>query len=209
MFASGEDRDESIAEWTDRIRSVLAWKPFSIELHSIQSLRAAVRKIIEQATLREVVSGGYASVVLQHLVGATLECSLGREGVRHGTFSFMSASKGRIGHFFIDSLVIHVTASPGELIIERCRQDLADGHRPILVTLQRGLSVAEGLAANVGLSERIDMFEIEQFVALNLYEVAKFAAEGRKTAVTDLVSRYNEIVDEFETDPSLKIELRR
>jgi hypothetical protein len=69
--------------------------------------------------------------------------------------------------------------------------------------------VAEGLAANVGLGDRIDIFEIEQFVALNLYELGKFGAAGRKTAVTDLVDRYNEIVDEFETDPSLKIELKR
>jgi hypothetical protein len=77
------------------------------------------------------------------------------------------------------------------------------------VTLQRGLTVAEGLANNVGLGDRIDIFEIEQFVALNLYELAKFAAEGRRTAVTDLVNRYNDIVDEVETDPSLRIELRK
>jgi hypothetical protein len=65
------------------------------------------------------------------------------------------------------------------------------------------------LATNVGLGDRIDIFEIEQFVALNLYEIGKFAADGRKTAVDDMVKRYNEIVDEFETDPSLRIELRR
>ena len=46
-------------------------------------------------------------------------------------------------------------------------------------------------------------------MALNLYELAKFAAEGRRTAVTDLVNRYNDIVDEVETDPSLRIELRK
>jgi hypothetical protein len=79
----------------------------------------------------------------------------------------------------------------------------------MLVTLQRGLTVAEGLAGNVGLGDRIDIFEIEQFVALNLYEFGKFGAEGRKTAVMELVDRYNEIVEEFETDPSMKIELRR
>jgi len=69
--------------------------------------------------------------------------------------------------------------------------------------------VAEGLATNAGLGDRIDVFDIEQFVALNLYELGKFGADGRKTAVTEMVERYNEIVDEFETDPSLKIELRR
>ncbi|MBK9169293.1 MAG: DUF4928 family protein, partial [Bryobacterales bacterium] len=55
----------------------------------------------------------------------------------------------------------------------------------------------------------IDIFEVEQFVALNLYEWGKFGLDGRKTAVADLVERYNEVVDEFETDPSLRIELRR
>jgi hypothetical protein len=102
-----------------------------------------------------------------------------------------------------------VTTSPAEAVIEKCRDNLNDGYRPIIVTLQRGLTVAEGLAGNVGLSDRIDIFEIEQFLALNLYELGKFGADGRKTALTDLVARYNEIVEEFETDPSLKIELRR
>jgi hypothetical protein len=106
-------------------------------------------------------------------------------------------------------LAIHVTTSPGEAVIEKCRENLNDGYRPMLVTLQRGLTVAEGLAGNLGLPDRIDTFEIEQFVALNLYELGKFGADGRRTAVTDLVERYNEIVEEFETDPSLKIELRR
>ena len=54
-----------------------------------------------------------------------------------------------------------------------------------------------------------DFFEIEQFVALNLYELGRFGAEGRKVAVNDLVNRYNEVVDEIDTDPSLKIELKR
>lgn len=52
-------------------------------------------------------------------------------------------------------------------------------YRPVLVTLQDGLTVAE-LADNVGLGDRIDIFEIEQFVALNLYELGKFGADGRK-----------------------------
>jgi hypothetical protein len=74
--------------------------------------------------------------------------------------------------------------------------------------LQKGLQVAEGLAENRGLEDRIDVFEIEQFVALNIYELASFAADGRKTAVTDIVKRYNEIIEEVETDRSLCIELR-
>ena len=69
--------------------------------------------------------------------------------------------------------------------------------------------MAEELARNVGLDARIDIFDIEQFVALNLYELGKFAAAGRHTAITNVVDRYNEIINEFETDPSLKIKLGR
>lgn len=170
-----------------------------------------VRDVIGQAEERQKTAHGvyYAGAVLQHLVGAKLDCALGQEHLEHNSFSTADAPNERAGDFFLGDVAIHVTTSPGEAVIERCRENLNDGQRPILVTIQRGLNVAEGLATNVGLADRIDIFEIEQFIALNLYELAKFAAEGRKTAVTDLVNRYNAIVDEVETDPSLKIELRR
>ena len=53
------------------------------------------------------------------------------------------------------------------------------------------------------------MFEVEQFIALNLYELGKFGAEGRRIAVSDFVTRYNEIIEDVETDPSLEIEFKQ
>ncbi len=106
-------------------------------------------------------------------------------------------------------MAIHVTTSPGEAVIERCRDNINDGVRPVLVPGQRGLTVAEGLADNAGMGDRIDIFEIEQFIALNLYKLSKFVADGRRVAVSDLVNRYHEIIDDVETDPSLKIEVRQ
>lgn len=199
------------AFWIDRVHEFFAGKPFKIKLDASRSLRMVVRDVIAQAEERQKTTPGmyYAGAVLQHLVGAKLDCALGQGLLEHNSFSTADAPNERAGDFFLGDVAIHVTTSPGEAVIERCRENLNDGYRPILVTIQRGLGVAEGLATNVGLGDRIDIFEIEQFVALNLYELAKFAAEGRRTAVTDLVSRYNEIVEEFETDPSLKIELRR
>jgi hypothetical protein len=84
---------------------------------------------------------------------------------------------------------IHVTTSPGEVLITKCAENVDGGYRPVLVTLQRGVTVAEELAAKVeGLADRIDVFEIEQFVALNLYEWGKFAADARWTEVERLVN---------------------
>jgi hypothetical protein len=198
------------AFWVSRVQLFFSGKPFKIKLDASRSLRTVVRDVISQAEQRQKDTPGmnYAGAVLQHLVGAKLDCALGKGHLHHNSFSTADAPNERAGDFFLGDVAIHVTTSPGEAVIERCRENLNDGHRPILVTLQKGLSVAEGLANNVGLADRIDVFEIEQFVALNLYEIAKFAAEGRRIAVTDMVSRYNEIVEEFETDPSLKIELR-
>lgn len=199
------------AYWIDRVQEFFAGKPFKIKLDASRSLRTVVRDVIGQAEDRQKTAHGvyYAGAVLQHLVGAKLDCALGKGHFQHNSFSTADAPSERAGDFFVGDVAIHVTTSPGEAVIDRCKENLNDGHRPILVTIQRGLNVAEGLADNVGLSDRIDIFEIEQFIALNLYELGKFAADGRKIAVTDLVSRYNEIVDEFETDPSLKIDLRR
>ncbi len=199
------------AFWIERVNEFFAGKPFKIKLDAARGLKSVVRDVLTQAEERQESMPGmyYAGAVLQHLVGAKLDCALGKGRFEHNSFSSADAPGERAGDFFIGDVAIHVTTSPGEAVIEKCGENLNNGHRPILVTVQRGLTVAEGLANNIGLADRIDIFEIEQFIALNLYEIAKFAADGRKVAVADLVERYNEIVDEVETDPSLGIELKR
>lgn len=209
---SGEvDLDAVEAFWIARVHEFFSAKPFKIRLDASRSLRTLVRDMIVQAEERQRTAPGmqYAGAVLQHLVGAKLDCALGVGNFEHNSFSTSDAQLGRSGDFFIGDVAIHVTTAPGEAVIGRCRDNIDDGHRPIIVTTSRGLTVAEGLAENAGLGERIDVFEVEQFVALNLYELGKFAAEGRRMAVADVVTRYNEIVGTVETDPSLKIEFRR
>jgi hypothetical protein len=202
--------DEIERYWIARVHEFFAAKPFKIRLDASRSLRTVVRDVIAQAEERQKTTPGtqYAGAVLQHLVGAKLDCALGSGNFSHNSFSTSDAQSGRAGDFFIGDVAIHVTTAPGEAVIGRCRDNLNDGYRPVLVTMQRGLTVAEALADNAGIGDRVDVFEIEQFIALNLYELAKFAAEGRRVAIGDLVTRYNEIVDDFETDPSLKIEFR-
>jgi len=205
------DLDAIETFWIERVHEFFAGKPFKIRLDASRSLRNVVRDVLTQAEERQKTTLGtyYAGAVLQHLVGAKLDCALGQGHIEHNSFSTADAQSGRAGDFLIGDVAIHVTTSPGEAVIERCRENLNDGLRAVLVTTQRGLTVAEVLAENQGLAERIDAFEVEQFVALNLYELGKFAASGRHTAVSDLVERYNQIVDEIETDPSLRIEFRR
>ena len=196
--------------WIGRVQEFLAGEPFKLKLDSVRGLRAAVRDVVDQAQQRERSMPGmhYAGAVLQHLVGAKLDCALGKGHVNHNSFSTADAPTSRVGDFLVGDVAIHVTTSPTESVIGKCLRNLTEGHRPILVTLQRAVEAAQFLAANIKIAERIDVFEIEQFLAVNLYELGRFEAEGRRVAVRDFVDRYNEIVDEFETDPSLKIDFR-
>ena len=197
------------AYWVECVRDFFAGEPFRIKLDASRGLRHVVRDVLAQAVERQKESPGLncAGAVLHHLVGAKLDCALGAEKVDHRSFSTADAPGEHAGDFPIGDVAIHVTISPGESVIERCRDNLDAGRKPVLVTIRNGVAVAEGLAENAGLVERIDVFEIEQFVALNLYEWSEFEETERRGAVVRLVRRYNEIVEDVETDPSLKIEI--
>ena len=209
--AGAADLDAIEAFWIARVHEFFAAKPFKIRLDASRSLRTVVRDVLAQAEDRQKTAPGvyYAGAVMQHMVGAKLDCALGEGQFEHNSYSTSDQQSGREGDFFLGDVAIHVTPSPGEALIERCRDNLNDGVRPVLVTGQRGSVLADGPAENAGLADRIDVFEVEQFIALNLYELGKFAAEGRRVVVADFVARYNEIIEDVETDPSLKIEFHR
>lgn len=198
--------------WIERVRVFFAGKPFSIKLDGSKNLRTLLKDVMAQAEERQKSNPGmqYAGAVLQHIVGAKLDLALGEKDLfEHHSFSTSDEQTGRAGDFLIGDVAIHVTTSPGESLIVRCRDNLDDGYQPLIVTTQRGLTAAEVLAENTGLGERIDVFEAEQFIALNLYELGRFSANGRRVAVQDLVARYNKVIDLYETDPSLKIVTKR
>lgn len=210
------DIDELELFWVDRVRRFFAGRPFRLNLHPSRSLGSMVSDLLGQAAKRQAGSSGanYSGAVLQHLVGAKLECALGKGEPVHHEFEdnlprhSVSAADGptkRPGDFVIGDVAIHVTTAPSEGVIWKCDKNIRDGLRPVLVTIRRQRIVALRLADNLGLGNRFDVFDIEQFVSLNLYEMGRFTADGRKRAASDLIDRYNEIVDEVETDPSLKI----
>jgi hypothetical protein len=196
--------------WNEKTNIFFAPKPLKVKLDNSQSLRSLIKDLIQQAELRQKDSRGlyYVGAILHHLVGAKLDCALGIGHFSHNSFSTSDAQTGGNGDFFIGNVAIHVTTTPTESLISRCKGNLEKGQRPIIVTTKRGITLAEGLAENVNLANRIDIFEIEQFIALNLYQFAKFNEQGRAVAVSDLISRYNEVVLQFETDPSLVIDIQ-
>ncbi len=196
--------------WVSEAEAFFAAKPIKLEIDASKGLRAIIRSLMDQAIERQKAGQGvfHSGALLQHLVGAKLECALGPDKVKHHAFTTADAPSQRSGDFLIGNVAIHVTTAPGEAVIAKCAENLRAGLRPILVTVGRRLEAAESLAANVDLEERIDFFELEQFIALNLHEWGAFEERMRRPKVLDLVEKYNAIVEAVETDPSLRIEFK-
>ena len=201
------DLDDAERYWVERALAYFDALPFTFKLDPSRSLRASVRDLLAQAVerQREVKGTMYAGAVMQHLVGAKLDY-VTKGGLTHHGFSVADAPSNRSGDFLIGDVAIHVTTAPGEALIRKCQGNLASGLRPLIVTTEDGVGGAKALSKQSGVDDRLDIIEIEQFVATNVYEWSVFERDARPKAVREIIERYNRIVGETESDPSLRIE---
>ncbi|OHE17231.1 MAG: DUF4928 domain-containing protein [Syntrophobacterales bacterium GWC2_56_13] len=182
-------------------------KPFGLKVDPSKSIRSIVADLIEAAFSRQRECPGVmvAGAVMQHLVGAKIKTALPDVKVAHKGFSVADAPGGRKGDFLIGDTAIHVTTAPTEALIRKCCDNLAQSLRPLVITTQSGVGGAIALAKNANVAERIDILEIVQFVATNVYEWCAFQQIKRSVTVRQLMETYNRIIDQCETDPSLRI----
>ncbi|MCB0592577.1 MAG: DUF4928 family protein [Phaeodactylibacter sp.] len=206
-FKGFHDLDYVEKFWIEKVRDFFASQPLNINLDQAISIRATIQHLLDQAKERQQENpfSQYQGTVIQHLVGAKLEHLNGEGAIIHHSSSTSDSQRGRPGDFEVGDAVLHITTAPGEALIKKCEENLRKGVKPIIVTLENKVSVAQGLAENNRLADRIDVFEIGQFLATNIYEIGKFEFKGQKDAVEKLIIIYNEIIDKVETDPSLKI----
>ncbi len=181
--------------------------PFRLKIDPSKSLRSIVAELMAAAFSRQRECQGtmVAGAVMQHLVGAKLEIALPEAQIEHKGFSVADAPGGRKGDFLVGDTAIHVTTAPTEALIRKCCDNLNENLRPVIITTQSGAGGAGALAKNANVDDRVDILEIEQFVATNVYEWSKFEHTQRPVRVRDLVDAYNRIIEHAETDPSLKI----
>ena len=95
---------------------------------------------------------------------------------------------------------------PGALLIEKCKANLRGGCHPVIITIFERVHTALNLAEDAGLAGRVEVWDIQQFLSSNVYEHSLFDESKRNSTLSDIIGRYNKIVLEAETDPSLRIE---
>ncbi len=196
--------------WIDRVRDFFEGKPLVMKFDPSKSIRSIVHDLIDVAEKRQTQNRGgqVVGAVLQHLVGAKLSLVIPQEEMpqMHGAYVADAVSE-RGGDFSFGDVVIHVTSAPGEAVIRKCARNIDDGFHPIIITTCKRVSVAEGLAESAGIANRLEVWDIEQFLSMNLNEHGLFCQQGRRDMASRLVDAYNKIIDSCETDPSLKIEI--
>ncbi len=196
--------------WIERVKAYFASTPIMFRLDPALGLRSTFRSLMVQAEARQREAGGTMIVgtVMQHLVGAKLEAAMAIRGTtvnHHG--SNQNDVSGRGGDFDLGEAVIHVTTAPSTDLLRKCRANLGMGWRPIIVTTSKGVYAAEVLGETEGIEGRFDVLDFDQFMATNLHELGAFQTTATREAIIDIVDRYNRIVNEVETDPSLAIEI--
>jgi hypothetical protein len=193
----------------DRPHKFFLHQPFTIDFDQSKSVQSVFLELLEKAIERQRKAPGatYVGTVLQHLVGAKLATISEAIAVEHHGASSADVSTSRSGDFIINETVIHVTTSPSENLIRKCRDNLTAGLKPVIVTTSDGARGAENSARMQGIEDRIDIIEVTQFLATNVYERSGFAAADRRSAIETILSECNMIIQSVENNPSHMVQI--
>lgn len=179
-----------------------------LTLDPTRSLRGIFRELLRQAENRDSDHRGpYFNVVLTHLVAATLD-SMGPSDVAEPGSDPLSHTRASRAPFELGDTHFHVAGTPGTATFTACRESLGRGYRCVLITVPPWGALDTAIAQETGVDDQLDVVDFEHFVAVHLGLRSRFRAALLPAELRRLVTRYNEIVDREETDPSLKIRFR-
>jgi len=157
--------------------------------------------IVESAKQR---SGGVAE---QHLVGAKLERRFKSITVPNYPAHAGDVQTAREGDFIIAKSVYHVTAAPSPSVIRKCAVNIEGGLHPVLLIPSEQENKAQVLAQIEGIDQELTIISIEDFVSINIIQLATEENKDFFSVLKEIVQIYNRRLAEVETDLSLKIQL--
>ena len=173
-----------------------------LDIDRRQAPKTWVRMIVESAKQRS------AGVVEQHLVGAKLERRFKGHNVPNYPAHAGDLQTAREGDFTISKLVYHVTATPSRNVMQKCAANVKVGLKPILLVPSEQENKARALAEDEGIDKELTIVSIEDFVSLNIIELATEENKDFFGVLKEIVQIYNRRLSEVETDLSLQIEVR-
>ncbi|MCL4504671.1 MAG: DUF4928 family protein [Chloroflexi bacterium] len=186
----------------ERAKGWLERQNLKLQLDRRQAPSSWVSMIVENAEHR---SGG---VVEQHLVGAKLERRFKHLEINNYAAHAGDQQTERHGDFEIADLVYHVTATPSRNVIEKCGANIKAGRHPVLLAPDKEINKARILAQEESIESEMTIVSIEDFVALNIIEMAIEEKKDFYSLLKEIIGIYNKRLSEVETDLSLQISIK-
>lgn len=146
-------------EWLKR-------QSLKLDIDRRQAPTTWINVIIENAKGR---SGG---IVEQQLVGAKLERRFKEIPISNYPAHAGDRQTARAGDFAVSSLIYHVTSAPSRNVLQKCVQNIRAGLHPVLLIPREQENKARVLAQDEGVERELIIISIEDFVALNIIELA-------------------------------------
>ena len=201
-----DERDELLLELVEGLKNLanewLKRQNLKLDIDRRQAPTTWVNVIVENAKGR---SGG---VVEQQLVGAKLVRRFKGTDIPNHPAHAGDRQTERAGDFAISQLVYHVTSAPSRNVLQKCAKNVRVGLHPILLIPREQQNKAQILAQDEGIDKELTIVSIEDFVALNIIELATEESKDFFSVLKEIVEIYNKRLSEVETDLSLRIEVR-
>ncbi|HRD80359.1 MAG TPA: DUF4928 family protein [Saprospiraceae bacterium] len=156
--------------------------------------------------LSQAINEGKAGAVAYHLVGATLQLRFPDIEISNESANTDDRPTTRSGDFTVEDTVFYVMVYPMLPVFDKCRANIKNGLRPLLLVPDYSLIGSRQLASESGV-ERFAVESLESFISLTIERMSAFGVKQLKNSLFNLIYLYNQRVDQAETDKSLMIEL--
>jgi hypothetical protein len=203
---SEEERRALLSELIDKLKNeALVWlrrQNLKLQLERRDGPTKWINVILESARGR---SGG---IVEQHLVGAKLERRFKTITIPNHPAHAGDRQTEREGDFRISNSVFHVTATPTRDVLRKCASNASAGMHPVLLVPAGEVNRAKLLAEVEGVAASATVISIEDFLTMNIIELAAEESSDFFTILKEILVIYNRRLVEVETDLSLQVEIR-
>ncbi len=156
-------------------------------------------KLSPTTWIKQFLANAQNDIIVYYMIGANLERQFEKI-----VFSYDTDTRC----FDVGSLVYRITTVPDHNTILSCIKNLGIGILPVLLVPKSQEIKAWKLAQNEGVDQEISIISIEDFVAMNIIELAIEENADFFSILQEIVQIYNRRLAEVETDLSLQIEVR-
>lgn len=173
-----------------------------VKFNSSETLGAYITKLVNAKVSKP-------GAVSQHLVGAKLQYKFKGNSditIDHHSSSTADIQTNRLGDFDIGNTVIHVTKTPNSAHFQKAYANAKSGRTVYILVPEIKLDTTI-LTNDIDESykSKVNVYSIEQFISQNIDELAYFRKELSLIGLEEVLKIYNQLIDRYENDGSLKI----